>query len=103
MKTAAELDKAIKAVCPIIGVSIGKKGDKATWAIDFDSSATQAQKNAAQVVLDAFVWDDTPADISDPTNHGKVILALGLVVAAWNGKTVPQLKAAFKTAWDSLP
>ena len=42
-------------------------------------------------------------DFSDPDNHAKAIKALGLVVAAWNGKTVPQLKAAFKTAWDSLP
>lgn len=44
-----------------------------------------------------------PVDLSDPDNHEKAIKALGLVVAQWSGKTIPQLKAAFKTAWDALP
>lgn len=44
-----------------------------------------------------------PIDQSDIDNLQKALKALGLVCAAWNGKTVPQLKAAFKTAWDSLP
>lgn len=44
-----------------------------------------------------------PPDLSDPDNHSKAIKALALVMASWNGKTVPQLKAAFRTAWNSLP
>lgn len=44
-----------------------------------------------------------PLDQSDFDNIQKSIKALGMVVAAWNGKTVPQLKSAFKSAWDSLP
>lgn len=102
---AAKLDAAIKAVCPILGVSIRRKDDKATWRIDFRPEATQPQKDAAQAVLDAFdpVAAEVPPDLSDPDNHEKALKALALVVAQWNGKTVPQLKAAFKQAWDSLP
>ena len=44
-----------------------------------------------------------PIDFSNVDNVEKALKALGLVCAAWNGKTPAQLKAAFKTAWDSLP
>lgn len=44
-----------------------------------------------------------PIDLSDVDNLEKAVKALGLVVAQWNGKTVPQLKSAFKAAWESLP
>jgi len=44
----------------------------------------------------------TPIDFSDVDSAEKALKALGLVVAAWNGKTPAQLKAAFKAAWDSL-
>jgi hypothetical protein len=47
--------------------------------------------------------DPAPIDFSDVDNVEKALKALGLVVAAWNGKTPAQLKAAFKAAWDSLP
>lgn len=42
-------------------------------------------------------------DMSNVDNAEKAVKAIMLVMAAWNGKTVPQTKAAFKTAWDSLP
>lgn len=58
--SAAKLDKAIKTVCPIDGVSIGRKDDKSTWRIDFRPEATQTQRDAAQAILSAFIWDDTP-------------------------------------------
>jgi len=44
-----------------------------------------------------------PIDQSDLDNTEKSIKALALVVAQWNGKTIPQLKAAFRVARDSLP
>ena len=52
---AAELDFAIREVCPIIGVSIGRKNDKRTWRIIFDVNATEDQKESAQLVLTNFV------------------------------------------------
>lgn len=48
------LDDALRAVCPIHGVSIGRRDDKTTWRIDFTSEATLAQRVSAQAVVDAF-------------------------------------------------
>lgn len=49
-----KLDAAIRAVCPIHGISIGRKDDKTTWRIDFTSEATEEQKAAARAVLASF-------------------------------------------------
>lgn len=54
MTIAARLDEAVKAVCPIFGVSIGLPGDKTTWRISFKDEATAEQRAAAQAVVDAF-------------------------------------------------
>lgn len=66
---------------------------------DFEERNADAAEFAA--LLEA--TKPPPIDLSDPDNHEKAIKALGLVMAQWSGKTIPQLKAAFKTAWDSLP
>jgi hypothetical protein len=52
--TATDLHAAIAAVCPIDGVSIGRKNDKSTWRIDFAPEATDAEKAAADAVKAAF-------------------------------------------------
>lgn len=52
--TAGTLHAAIAAVCPIHGVSIGRRNDKATWRIDFAPEATDAQKNAARAIKDGY-------------------------------------------------
>lgn len=44
-----------------------------------------------------------PIDLSDVDNLERALKALGLVTATWTSHTPAQLKAAFKTAWDSLP
>lgn len=64
MKSQQGLDKKIKAVAPIDGVSIGEPSDKSTWRIDFKPGATQAEKDLAQAVIDAFdvVAEDTKVD-----------------------------------------
>jgi hypothetical protein len=54
MSALQKLDAAIKAVCPIHGVSIGTLADKQTWRIDFKDEATSAQRAAAQGVVDTF-------------------------------------------------
>jgi hypothetical protein len=48
------LHAKVAAVAPIVGVSVGSVDDKATWRIDFDPKATDAQRKAAQAVIDAF-------------------------------------------------
>lgn len=51
---AQSLTIAIAAVCPIHGVSIGRKDDKSTWRIDFKEEATPAQRAAAAQVVAQF-------------------------------------------------
>lgn len=54
MIVAAKLDTAIRAVAPIVGVSIGRQDDKSTWRIDFAPEATQAERDAAAAVVTTF-------------------------------------------------
>lgn len=54
MRDIADLDAALKAVAPVVGVSFGRRDDKATWRIDFEPSVTAEQRAAAQVVVDGF-------------------------------------------------
>ena len=51
---AALVHAAVAAVCPIHGVSIGRKADKTTWRIDFADDATEQQKLEARLVKDNF-------------------------------------------------
>ena len=50
----AALDTALRAVAPIIGISIGRMDDRRTWRIDFAPEATQSQRDAAASVIAAF-------------------------------------------------
>lgn len=51
---AAALEKAISAVCPIAGVSIGRADDKATWHANYMVGATDDERAAAAAVIAAF-------------------------------------------------
>lgn len=53
-----KLHNQITKVCPIDGVSIGIESDKRTWRIQFKSEATEAQKQEAQGILEAFDSND---------------------------------------------
>ena len=52
--------------------------------------------------VDAADPPPAPIDLSDPDNQERALRAIMLVMAAGNGKTIPQAKAAFKAAGDSL-
>ncbi len=103
MQTIMQLHEAVAAVCPIDGVSVGNKSNKLTWTAQFKPQATQGQKDAAQAVIDAFVWGESPPDLSDMDNLEKEFKAMALCVAQVGGLTVPQMKELFKSKWDSLP
>lgn len=49
---AARLHYAIERVCPIHGVSVGRRDDRSTWIAHFKDEATPDQKIAAQSVID---------------------------------------------------
>ena len=67
---AQKLNAAIAAVCPIYGVSIGRKDDKQTWRIDFKDEATPEQRAAAVAAVDVFV--------TDPVKDGVVAAIVGM-------------------------
>lgn len=80
---ASQLHAQILAACPIDGVSVGLWGDKATWRVDFKPEATQAQRGAAQAVVNAF----DPSAAKDP-----VVLSTDDVLAVLVTKGVLQQK-----------
>jgi hypothetical protein len=102
---ASALDAAVKAVCPIYGVSVGIVSDKATWRIDFRPEATTQQRAAAQAVVTSFdpVSADAPLDISDINNLDKVFRAIGLLIAQYTGKAPATVRNDFMTIYRSLP
>ena len=96
LSIAGKLDGQIKAVCPIHGVSMGRKNDKATWRIDFNG-ATDAEKAAAQAVVDGFdpIQEQADADAtakaarkSPPAPNGNSIPALRDELAALQQKLI---------------
>lgn len=56
---AGQLHDAMELVCPIVSVSIGDMADKTTWKFTPVDGATDAQKAAAQAVIDG--WDGSTA------------------------------------------
>jgi hypothetical protein len=48
------LEDAVRAVCPIIGVSVGNWANRATWRVDFQPAATTPQRDAAANVIATF-------------------------------------------------
>lgn len=119
MSIIAALDKAVRAVCPIDGVSIGNATDRLTWRFVPSPSATQPQKDTAQGVIDAFAYDvaaDAAATDQDTLNaslieDGSIVRALGLVMLAEVNKlrvktgdpayTLNQFKAALRAQMRS--
>lgn len=49
-----DLQRAVAAVAPIHGISIGSGGDKSTWRVDFAPEATDEQKAQAAQIVAAF-------------------------------------------------
>ena len=52
------LDKEIKKICHIHGISFGSLEDKNTWRIDFYDDCTDEQKKLAINFIDKFEWTD---------------------------------------------
>lgn len=57
MTMLADLDAAIKAVCPIVGVQLFINGQ---YEAIFDESATLEQRQAAQAIIDSWIETAEP-------------------------------------------
>jgi hypothetical protein len=77
------VDQAVKAVCPVYGISFGDPANNTTWRIDFMDEATDEQRAAAQQVVDNFTWSD-----ADETNAAAVARIATL-------KQSPTMKAGY--------
>lgn len=58
--TPGEVHAKVAAVAPIDSISFGSLTDKTTWTIQYQSTATDAQKTAAQAVIDGIDLTATP-------------------------------------------
>lgn len=102
MNLAAYLDMQLRAQgIPIVGVSVGSPADRSTWAVLFDPSATEAQKLAAQTLLQTVAVDAasiTAATIDQTalaamTTQAKALCALMLQVKLNRSLTTADIPA----------
>lgn len=84
-KVTAQLDMAVKAVAPIVGVHVGRWDDRSTWHITFADEATQEQREAANSALSAFNVD--AAALAIAKSHA--LSALAAAVSAARTKYAP--------------
>ena len=57
---AGTLHHAISEVCPVVSTKIVDAVDRATWSFEPGASATQAQKDAGQNVIETIPMDQEP-------------------------------------------
>lgn len=77
------VDSALRtAGIPILGVSIGTDGDRSTWSVQFDPSATSAQRTQAASILASVAVDAAAQHTQDQTDVKAFVDALPLVQQA---------------------
>jgi hypothetical protein len=84
MATVAEIvDSTLRAAgIPIVGVSIGTEADRLTWSVQFDPSATSAQRTQAASILATVAVDATAQHTQDQTDVKQFVDNLPLVQQA---------------------
>jgi len=106
---AQVVERAIRQATPAIeGVSIGRVNDKATWKVVFSGTATPADRTAAANAIEstniqtalALVEVSKQEDSLD--NLSRVDRAVLLCIAQVGGLTVPQIRALFRSKYESL-
>ena len=106
---AAELDQQLKAAnIPITGVSLPDANNPATWVIQYAPEATQAQRDAGQVILAAYVTP-TPNTLLDKFAEQRILEKALFVTAQALWECIPaptmtkaQLKARAKAIYKTL-
>lgn len=74
MEIAEALDRALRAAgLTIVGVSIGRRDDKATWRVAFSGKVDSAAMTTAQNVIQALDPNNLAASPDDPV---KALVAL---------------------------
>lgn len=110
MSAITRLDAAIKAVCPVAGVSIGSPDDKSTWRVEFLPEATAEQQVAAQAVVDGFAWVDGPDVPQSVTmrqarialSRAGILSAVNSAIAAMEGSAGDEARITWEHAAEVL-
>lgn len=103
-RAAVALDEALKAVAPVVGVSVGRWDDKRTWRVDFAEGATQDERDAAAAVVAGF--DAKAANVPQAVGSAQAKTALfnaGLlaaVEAAIDAAEYPPLRIYYASATE---
>lgn len=105
MELTEQVQRAIaRAGVTVIGVSIGRVADKATWRVDHLPTATQADRDAAAAAVAAFdpvdttvVADAQTTEAQMTSRHKDILATVAWAIqfkdpAAWTAKTTPQKK-----------
>jgi len=75
----AQVTEAVGAVAPITGMAFGDLDDKSTWACSFKDEATDAQRLAAQAVIDAYVPKAPVPDVISDRQFFQQLAVLGII------------------------
>jgi hypothetical protein len=106
---AAQLTRALeRAGIPVLGVSIGRAIDRATWRVDYTAAATAQQRTDGEAIRLTFdpANDPTYADeVATAECDAKVLKALAL--GLWEAIPGPlltkvQLRARIIAIWKTL-
>lgn len=77
------VDATLRAAgIPILGVSMGSEADRLTWTVQFDPSATPAQRAQAAGILASVVTDATALHVQDQKDVKAFVDALPLIEQA---------------------
>lgn len=106
---AALVDTDVRAVAPILGVSLGDEADRSTWRIEFAPHASASQRAAAATVLAGFDLATVPARLAaqqaDLDSAQRLIAAtVAYIYRATHGGTNPtgaQLLTELQT-WKAI-
>lgn len=85
------LHAAVAAVCPIHGVSMPDPADRLTWGVYFMDEATDAQRAAAQQVLQTYVNPPDPVVLTflefmallTPTEQAALVNSADVPLKIW--------------------
>lgn len=105
---AAIVYTALKAAnVPIVSVAIGNPADRATWRIDFDPTATPAQKTQGATILASVVIDAAAVADADAMDAVDLKVLKAVSRALWEAIPAPtmtlvQLRARAIQIWKSL-
>lgn len=103
---AALVDVALRtAGIPIVGVSLGDEGNRATWTVQFDASATAAQQTQAATILTTVAVDVAAQRTQAAIDRlqDKALLAVALWCAGKFTETPAQARTEILAIYNGLP